>query len=52
MLLCNDFLLRDMQAPDPLLQPHSHDQDSLSPNVKIPSVRECACSNFPEYQAA
>ena len=52
ILLFNDFILHDMQASDPLLQPHSHDQDSLSSNVKNPSVRDWCLFKFLEYQAA
>lgn len=52
MFLCNDFILHDMQASDLLLQPPSHDQDSLSPNVKNPSGRDWCLFKFLEYQAA
>lgn len=52
MLLFNDFILHNMQASDLLLQPHSHDQDSLSPNVKNSSVRDWCLFKFLEYQAA
>ena len=40
MLLFNSSILHDMQASDPLVQRHSHNQDSLSPNFKNSSGRD------------